>query len=164
MKVFSEQLRAIQNKRGWKQADMARILNMSTSTLSGYMTDKKTPPLGKVAEWAKKLGVSVAWLCGEEISSSTTFPESDIEHFAEWLFLATTNTKISTLTSAEDETPVFLDTEDIAAFNELHNMMGIYYIKSVVQIERITGFDRITKAAIKRAVFSQLLEYEQKSV
>lgn len=66
MKIFAERLRQIQKEKGMTQAGLAQLLGIKSGTLANYLNDRKNPQIDTVAEMAKKLGVTVGWLCGDE--------------------------------------------------------------------------------------------------
>lgn len=71
MKEFAEQLKKIQDERRITQKQMAEIVGVSQNTISAYMRDIKSPTLDLVARFAKALGVSIGYLCGEEQNTSS---------------------------------------------------------------------------------------------
>lgn len=66
MKEFAESLIAMQKSLGLNQAEMAKKLGIAPGTYSSYINDKKNPQITDVAEFAKILGTSISWLCGED--------------------------------------------------------------------------------------------------
>ena len=65
MKEFAQRLRMIQFQRNLSQAQLAKELDIAPNTLSAYINDRNNPQIHDVARFAKKLGVSIGWLCGE---------------------------------------------------------------------------------------------------
>lgn len=66
MKEFADRLKIIQRSRRMSQAQLAKTLGIAPGTLSGYMNDKNNPQITDVAKFAKILGVTIGWLCGED--------------------------------------------------------------------------------------------------
>lgn len=66
MDVFAKRLRQMQHERGMTQAEFADFLEIGHGTLCNYIKDRKNPQIDTVAKIAKKLGVTVGWLCGDE--------------------------------------------------------------------------------------------------
>lgn len=70
--MFAKRLKEIREKRGLKQVELARILNVSPQTVSAYEKAEiatkagKNPTLESAIDIAKRLGVSLDWLCGIE--------------------------------------------------------------------------------------------------
>lgn len=70
--MFAKRLKEIREKRGLKQVELAKILNASPQTVSAYEKAEiatkagKNPTLESAIDIAKKLGVSLDWLCGIE--------------------------------------------------------------------------------------------------
>ena len=74
--MFAKRLKEIREKRGLKQVELARILNVSPQTVSAYEKAEiatkagKNPTLESAIDIAKRLGVSLDWLCGIENQES----------------------------------------------------------------------------------------------
>lgn len=66
MATFAERLEKLRRERGWKKADMYRAMGIAPGTLSNYLSGKNSPNIDAVREYSEKLGVSLAWLAGEE--------------------------------------------------------------------------------------------------
>lgn len=77
MKAFADRLRQIQKERDLTQVQLANILKITPSTLSSYINDRKNPQLDSVAKFAKELGVTVGWLCGDDVEAKR--PETYVE-------------------------------------------------------------------------------------
>ena len=74
--IFSKNLRHYLEKSGEKQADLARFLKVSTSTVSDWCSGKKLPRIGKIGKIAKHFGVEFTDLIGEGV-----YDDSDILMF-----------------------------------------------------------------------------------
>jgi len=66
---FGENLRKIRNARGMSQEEFADLLGTSKQVISRYETAQRSPKVSTVAEYAAKLGVSIAELTGDPLSS-----------------------------------------------------------------------------------------------
>lgn len=83
MKELADRLKMIQEQKGMTQAELAAHLGISLSALSGYMRDRKSPNISDAAKMAKKLGVSIGWLCGEDDRSKIGKLFSDNSDYAQ---------------------------------------------------------------------------------
>ena len=66
MKIFSQRLAALRKERDMSQADLAKILNRTRSTISGYETECKEPDFETLCAFASFFSVSVDYLLGVE--------------------------------------------------------------------------------------------------
>ncbi len=70
--MFAKRLKEIREKRGLKQVELAKILEVSPQTVSAYEKAEiatkagKNPTLESAIDIAKRVGVSLDWLCGLE--------------------------------------------------------------------------------------------------
>ncbi|MCM1059410.1 MAG: helix-turn-helix domain-containing protein [Eubacterium sp.] len=62
--IFSARLIEQRNKKGLTQAGLANALDKKRSTISGYETEGKEPPIETLCEFAEFFGVSVDYLVG----------------------------------------------------------------------------------------------------
>ena len=69
MSPFGENLRNIRNARGMSQEEFADLLGTSKQVISRYETAQRSPKVSTVAEYAEKLGVSIAELTGDPFAS-----------------------------------------------------------------------------------------------
>ncbi len=60
--TFGNRLREILEQREIQQKDFAQMVNISKSSLNGYVTNRRLPNLLLVRDFAKELGVSVDYL------------------------------------------------------------------------------------------------------
>lgn len=60
--TFGDKLREILEQREIQQKDFAQKINISKSSLNGYITNRRLPNILLVREFAKELGVSVDYL------------------------------------------------------------------------------------------------------
>lgn len=63
-RIFRENLRQLVNGSGKTIQDLAAELNMSTPTLSRYLTGKRTPDLPYVVRISEYFNISIDWLLG----------------------------------------------------------------------------------------------------
>ena len=66
MKEFSQRLIALRKEREMTQADLAKAVNKTRSTISGYETEGKEPDFAMLCTFAKLFSVSVDYLLGVE--------------------------------------------------------------------------------------------------
>lgn len=66
---FGDILRQIRKERGLSQDELAAMLGTTKQVLSRYETKKRVPRLSVVADYAKKLGLPLSVLSGEEAES-----------------------------------------------------------------------------------------------
>ena len=66
MKIFSQRLAALRKEREMSQADLAKVLNRTRSTISGYETECKEPDFEILCSLARFFSVSVDYLLGVE--------------------------------------------------------------------------------------------------
>lgn len=70
MKKFGEQLRRIRMERKMSQEELAELLGTSKQVISRYETGQRYPKITVAIEYAKKLGISLAELGGEQVDPS----------------------------------------------------------------------------------------------
>lgn len=63
---FSGRLKAAIERKQMKQVDIAEEIGITAANMSNYVRGKAFPPVDTLAEIAKKLDVSLDWLCGVE--------------------------------------------------------------------------------------------------
>ena len=63
---LGKRLRDLRIEHGWKQADLASKLNVSTTVISNYETEVKIPKIDTLCEMARLFGVSTDSLLGVE--------------------------------------------------------------------------------------------------
>jgi len=66
MKIFSQRLIALRKERDMTQADLAKAIHKTRSTVSGYETEGKEPDYEMLCSLAQFFGVSVDYLLGVE--------------------------------------------------------------------------------------------------
>ena len=59
---FGDKLREVLEQRELQQKDFAKTMNISVSSLNGYVTNHRLPNLLLVKDMAKELGVSIDYL------------------------------------------------------------------------------------------------------
>lgn len=59
---FGDRLREILEQRELQQKDFAKTMNISVSSLNGYVTNHRLPNILLVKDMAKELGISVDYL------------------------------------------------------------------------------------------------------
>ena len=62
--MFAQRLKQVREEKKMTQKAFSEFLEIKQQTLSGYETDKISPSLEVAAEIAKKLDISLDWLCG----------------------------------------------------------------------------------------------------
>lgn len=83
MKKFASRLKEKQLSLGISQIKMAELIGVAPGTLSAYLKDEKCPTLEKAAQIAEALGVTVGWLCGEDIERPKRI--SEIDNYGDWV-------------------------------------------------------------------------------
>lgn len=63
---FKGRLKAAMDTKGMKQAEIAEAVDTSPANISNYVLGKSFPPVDMLVEIAKKLDISLDWLCGIE--------------------------------------------------------------------------------------------------
>lgn len=63
---FAGRLKTAIDSKKIKQADLAKSIDVSTANISNYVNGKAFPPIDTLAKIAKKLDISLDWLCGTE--------------------------------------------------------------------------------------------------
>lgn len=66
MATFASRLEELRRNRNWSKAQMYRTMDIAPGTLTNYLIGKNSPNIDTVRAYAERLGVSVAWLAGEE--------------------------------------------------------------------------------------------------
>ena len=61
---FARRLEWLMIRTGTTQAKLAQAVGMDASSISSYITDRRTPTLAIGAEIAKFFGVTLDWLAG----------------------------------------------------------------------------------------------------
>lgn len=74
MQMFSNRLISLRKEKGMTQTDLANVIHVKRSTVSGYETEGKEPNLETVCAFAKYFGVTTDYLLG--LSSSRTNSEN----------------------------------------------------------------------------------------
>lgn len=72
---FGDKLKMLREERQMSLADFAKILGTSKQVLSRYERGENTPKITTVMEYAKTLGVSLAFLMNDDISNKQGEPE-----------------------------------------------------------------------------------------
>lgn len=62
---FGERLKEIRFSRNLSQEDLAKLLDTTKQVVSRYETNQRIPKITVVNEYARKLGVDLAYLLGE---------------------------------------------------------------------------------------------------
>ncbi|GHV10424.1 hypothetical protein FACS1894217_15900 [Clostridia bacterium] len=66
MQIFSTRLIELRKERGLTQAELAKSLNKTRSTLSGYETEGKEPDYDMLCRFSEFFGVTLDYLLGRE--------------------------------------------------------------------------------------------------
>ena len=61
---FAGRLKTAIDRKQIKQVELAEMIGVTTANMSNYVRGKSFPPIDTLAEIAKKLDVSLDWLCG----------------------------------------------------------------------------------------------------
>lgn len=73
MSKFAERLKKLREQRSLNQADLAAVLNITTSALGMYEQGQREPNLDRVQQLAEYFGVSIDYLVGRTNDVSKTF-------------------------------------------------------------------------------------------
>ncbi|WP_141604465.1 helix-turn-helix domain-containing protein [Terrilactibacillus laevilacticus] len=89
MTPFPERLRNLREEAGYKQEDMAKLLNISTSAYGYYEQGRNEPSLDALQKIAQIFDTSADYLIGStdrlkletyiQVSDNTTFSETEIQ-------------------------------------------------------------------------------------
>ena len=74
--IFAENLLRLMKAQGEKQVDIARLLDVSKSTVSGYCSATQMPRMDKLEQLAHHFGVTLAELLGSEAPTAEATPLS----------------------------------------------------------------------------------------
>lgn len=61
---FARRLKTAIAQKGLRQAELAEMVGTTAANMSNYVREKSFPPVDTLVEIAKKLDVSLDWLCG----------------------------------------------------------------------------------------------------
>lgn len=72
--IFGDNLKAFRESNGLSQEELAKILGTSKQVISRYETNQRSPKIDTVAEYARRLNISISDLTGynENLPSSDT--------------------------------------------------------------------------------------------
>jgi len=65
MKIFGERLKETRTEKHFKQADIAKMLNVSVNTIHAWETDKQEPSMATLLKLSEMLEVSLDYLFGK---------------------------------------------------------------------------------------------------
>lgn len=65
--MVGERIRQLRKRRGWRQEDLAKRMNISRVEVSNYECGKRKPPIDRIQQMASIYGISVAGILDEEI-------------------------------------------------------------------------------------------------
>lgn len=149
MKVFAERLRKLQKDRDMTQVDFAKLLDIAPGTLANYMNDRKNPQIDTVASIAEKLGVTVGWLCGDDVEVKRPETYIEVVKAIDWLL---------SLNDAAGY-DISLDTRQYTTITIRDEKLQTYYMR-VQQLEAMTDLDKELKStvidALKRDTFNNV--------
>ena len=77
-RIFAENLLRLMRERQERQIDLARLLNVSKSTVSSYCSAQQLPRMDKIEQLALHYGVSRAALLGDDTSPAPAPEESPL--------------------------------------------------------------------------------------
>ena len=86
--IFQERLRMLIDSRGYGMKGLADDMNITSATLSRYLSGNRSPDLGYVVKLAEFFGVSIDWLIGINDDRYETLPP-EIREVAHLYCLAT---------------------------------------------------------------------------
>lgn len=69
LEIFAQRLKKLRTDRGLSTRALGEEIGTSNATISRYETGKRDPDLVLVHNIAKYFGVSIEYLCGEDINS-----------------------------------------------------------------------------------------------
>ena len=86
--VFQERLKALMDSRGYGIKALADKMNITSATLSRYLSGNRSPDLVYVVKLAEFFGVSIDWILGINDDRYETIP-ADIQELSKLYCLAT---------------------------------------------------------------------------
>lgn len=85
--IFTKNLNAFLAERGYKQADLARALGVSTTTTAKWCTGKSIPRIDKIQSICNWLGIKKEALLNEQTESpSDYYLNAEAKELAQFLF------------------------------------------------------------------------------
>ena len=60
--MLGKQIESLRRKKGWSQAELARRLHISTSTVGMYEQDRREPPIDILIAMSKEFDVTIDYL------------------------------------------------------------------------------------------------------
>lgn len=85
--IFQERLRALMDSRGYGIKGLADNMNITSATLSRYLSGNRSPDLVYVVKLAEFFGVSTDWMLGINDDRYETLPP-EIREVSQLYFLA----------------------------------------------------------------------------
>ena len=85
MNSFGKNLRRIRTQKNMSQDEFAALLGTSKQVISRYENDQRSPKVSVVADYADKLGVSIAELSGEERSYPSNLRSVFVENLNRYM-------------------------------------------------------------------------------
>lgn len=76
--IFSKNLQHFLKSRNKKQIDLAEELDVSTATVSDWLTGKKLPRVGKINRISQWLGITISDLLDEHDTAQQCLYDKDI--------------------------------------------------------------------------------------
>ncbi len=155
MTAFQERLQKKRKEKGFTQAKLAELANVSKATINKYETKSDTAPTADILlAISKALDVSVDWLLGNDeycvksVSEAEKITSGDIKRAFEMLFTAFGSTlKVETFADSDLHYIYFTDPitdKYIAAYKQFE-----------ILFENGVQFDEKTRRAVLDAIFPQ---------
>lgn len=82
--TFGERLIVARENKGYKQNQLAELLNITPTRLNYWEKDKREPDVLMIKKISSLLEVSSDWLIGNEQLINDTFDKSEIEHIKKY--------------------------------------------------------------------------------
>jgi len=86
--AFQERLKALMDSRGYGIKALADKMNITSATLSRYLSGNRSPDLPYVVKLAEFFGVSIDWILGINDDRYETLPQ-EIREVSQLYYLAT---------------------------------------------------------------------------
>lgn len=141
MQIFAKRLKKLQKDKGMTQIEFAQFLNIAPGTLANYINDRKNPQIDTVASIAEKLGVTVGWLCGDDVEAKRPETYAEVIKAIDWLLSLDRSFSFD----------VLLDTKEHVTITMGDERLRVYYMR-VQQIKAMTDLDDSIKTAFINAL------------
>ena len=71
LEIFAKRLKRLRKQHNLSTRALAEIIGTSNATISRYETGKRDPDLVIAHKLAKHFGVTIEYLCGDDVSTNT---------------------------------------------------------------------------------------------